>query len=172
MGKLAIARALALALLATPSFAASDEAAIQSTFVKPWIEALRSKDPTKMERFFHPAVRACINPNNREFFDDILQREAHEEVSGAYRVSKLAPMQTAPPTFLPEGTVNYPVRATYELQVDFEQSNLSMTRFLAPANGSWYEDFPCPNQNGMAILRRKRAEAPSGKTKSLSWWPL
>lgn len=159
MGKLAISLALlATSAFAASAFAASDEAAIQSTFVKPWIEAMRSNDKARVEQFYHPAVRACINPSTKDFFDYVLDREAHEAPAGSYHVSKLAPMQGPPPTFLPEDDVSYPVRPIYELQVDFEQSNLSFIRFLAPANGSWYEVFPCPNEKGMAFLRTKRAE--------------
>ena len=162
MGKLAIS----LAVLATSVFAASDDAAIQSTFVKPWIEALRSKDRTRIERFYHPAVRACINPNTKEFFDFALDREVDKGHAGPYHVSKLAPMQNPPPTFLPEEDVSYPVRPTYELQVDFDQSNLSMIRFLAPSNGSWYEVVPCPNEKGMAYFREQRKKGAEQEKKT------
>jgi hypothetical protein len=144
-------------LLAGSALAAPDDAAIQSTFVKPWVEALRSKDKARLAQFFHPAVRACINPATKDFFDDALEREAGERTVGPYRVTKLAPMQSQPPAFLPEEDVSYPVRPVYELQVEFEQSNLVFTRFLAPANGSWYEVYPCPSEKGIADLRRMRA---------------
>ncbi len=65
MGKLAVS----LALLTTCAFAASDdEAAIQSTFVKPCIEALRARDKTRIEQLLHPAVRACITPSTQRVF--------------------------------------------------------------------------------------------------------
>jgi hypothetical protein len=152
MGKLAIA----IVLLASTALAASDDAAIQNTFVKPWVEALLSKDQARVERFLHPAVRACINPGTREFFDFALQQEVHSGVSGPYRVIKLEPMRQAAPTFLPAEDVQYPVQPAYEVNIQFEQNNFVFARFLAPANGSWFEVFPCPNEKGIAYLHEQR----------------
>jgi hypothetical protein len=149
MGKLAAS----LALFTTSALAASDDTAIQNTFVKPWIDALRSKDKARVERLLHPAVRACVNPGTREFFDFALEQEVHSDVSGPSRVTKLEPMRQAAPTFLPAEDVQYPVQPTYEVDVEFEQNNYVFTRFLAPSNGSWFEVFPCPNEKGIAYLR-------------------
>jgi hypothetical protein len=151
MGKLAVLFTLAAAC----ACAGSDDAAIQSTFVKPWVEALRSKDKARLAGFLHPAVRACINPGNKVFFDDAVEHETRFDVSGPYRVVKIEPMRQAAPTFLPAEDVRYPVQPTYEVDVEFEQINLVYTRFLAPANGSWFVVFPCPNEKGMAYLREQ-----------------
>ncbi len=162
MGKLAVLFALA----AASAFAASDDAAIQSTFVKPWVEALRSKDKARLERFLHPAVRACINPGTKDFFGDIVEHEAQFDVSGPYRLIKMEPMRQAAPTFLPAEDVQYPVQPTYEVNIEFEQRNLVFTRFLAPANGSWFVVFPCPNEKGIAYLREQRKEGDEQKKKA------
>ena len=151
--------AVAIVLLASSAWAASDDAAIQSTFIRPWVEAIRSEDPARVARFLHPAVSACINPGTKEFFDFTLQHEAHSGVSGSYRVTKLEPMRQAAPTFLPAEDVQYPVQPTYEVDIQFEQNNYVFTRFLAPSNGSWFEVFPCPNEKGVAYLREQRKVA-------------
>jgi hypothetical protein len=162
MGKFAVF----LLLFAGAGWSASDEDAIQSSFVKPWVEALRSKDPARLERFIHPAVRACINFETKPFFENILEHEAQSPASGAYKVAKLAPMKAPPPTFLPSDDVHYPVQATYELQLEFEHSNISLIRFLAPDKGSWYEVYPCPNDKGMALFRQKIAESAEQEKKT------
>jgi hypothetical protein len=151
MGKLAISFLLG----ALSASAASDDAAIQNTFVKPWVEAMRSKDKAKLERFLHPTVRAWINPKTKEFFDYILDREIDSDTSGPYRTIKLSPIEGPAPTFFPEVAVTYPVRPTYEVDVEFEQSNLVHVRFLAPSNGSWFEVFPCPKEKAMASLHQQ-----------------
>ena len=155
MGKLAIAFALCVgsACSATP-----DEAAIENTFVKPWVEALRSKDQARMEQFLHPAVRACINPATKEFFDRALQINMHSQASGPYLITKIEPMRQPAPTFLPEEDVKYPVQPTYEVNIEFEQSATVHVRFLAPSNGSWFEVFPCPNEKGIAFMHAQLAE--------------
>ncbi len=149
MGKLAI-----LLALATRVFAASDEAVIQSTFVKPWVEALRSKDKAALERLFHPAVRACINPSTQEFFDIGIQRLMDPAQSGPYRITKLNPMTGPFPAFLPEDGFQAPVQPTYDMNLQFDQSDTVMAIFLAQSNGRWYEVFPCPNEKGMAYFRQ------------------
>ena len=154
MGKLAIS----FLLVALHALAASDDAAIQNTFVKPWVEALRSKDQAKLERFMHPAVRACINPKTKEFFDYILDREIDSDTSGPYKTIKISPMQGAAPLFYSEDQVAYPVRPTYRVDVEFEQRNLVFTRFLAPSNGSWFEVFPCPKETAMAAMHQQFVE--------------
>ena len=44
-----------------------------------------------MERFLHPAVRACINPETKEFFDFALHEELVSGVSGPDSMAKIAP---------------------------------------------------------------------------------
>jgi len=146
--------AISFLLLAASAFAASDEAAIQSTFVKPWVEALRSKDKAALERLFHPAVRACINPSTQEFFDIGIQRLIDPAQNGPYRITKIAPMTEPFPAFLPEEGFHVPVQPTYDMNLQFDQSNTVMAIFLAQSNGRWYEVFPCPNEKGMAYFRQ------------------
>jgi hypothetical protein len=146
--------AILFALLAGRALAATgDEAAIQSTFVKPWVEALRSKDRAGLERLFHPAVRACINSSTQEFFDIGIQRLMDPFPSGPYRITKLAPW-TGPFPFLPEDGFRTPVQPAYDLNLQFDQSDVVMGLFLAQSNGGWYEVFPCPNEKGMAYFRQ------------------
>jgi hypothetical protein len=151
MGRLAIS----FALLALRACAASDDAAIQNTFVKPWIEAARPGDKARIEQFLHPLVRACINASTKEYFDFGLDNETRAVAAGSYLVTKLAPLKGPPPALLPEDGFPYPVQATYEVQIEFEKSSLLSVHFLAPANGSWFDVFPCPNEKGMAFMRQQ-----------------
>ena len=147
-----------LGLVAWSAFAASDEDAIQNTFVKPWIEALRSNDKARIESFIHPSVRACINdPSKKEFWDYVLQQE-HSVPAGTYQVTKIERMRQPAPTFLPEDDVKYPVQPTYEVDIDFAQNNVILIQFLASSNGSWYDVLPCPNEKGMVFFRQKQVE--------------
>jgi hypothetical protein len=163
MGKLAIS----FALVARSAFAATaDEDAIQSTFVKPWIEAARSGDKARIEQFLHPRVRACINASTKEYFDFGLDNDARGVAAGPYLVTKLAPLKGPPPAFLPEDGFPYPVQPTYEVQIEFEKSNLLSIHLLAPANGSWFEVFPCPNEKGMASMRQHLVEGAEQKKRA------
>src|ERR1700683_2124677 len=153
MGRLVVS----FALMALRAIAASDDAAIESTFVKPWVEALRSKDKARIERFYHPAVRACINPGTQEYFDYMLDQEAHSDSSGADHITKLAPLTSVPAGLFPEDGFHIPVQPTYEVQVDFDQGQL-MVEYLAESNGSWFEVLLCPNETGRAYFRKQLAD--------------
>jgi hypothetical protein len=162
MGKLAVL----LAIMASSGFTASDEDAIQNTFVMPWIEAARSGDKARIEQFLHPRVRACINASTKEYFDFGLDNEVRAVGAGPYLVTKVAPLKGPPPAFLPEDGFPYPVQATYEVQIEFEKGSLLSIHFLAPANGSWFEVFPCPNEKGMAFMRQQLVEWAEQKTRA------
>jgi hypothetical protein len=154
MGK----HALFLMLAASSALAADDAARIENAFVKPWVEALRSQDRGRIIRFFHPATRACINPSTKFFFDTLLDREIDENVRGSYHVSGLMPMQGAPPALLPDHKFRYPVQPAYQVDVQFDETDLVMTRWVAQSNGSWYEVYPCPSAEGMAFFRKEVAD--------------
>jgi hypothetical protein len=162
MGKLVVS----LVLLAGRALAASDDVAIQSTFVKPWIEALRSRDKARIEQFSHPAVRACINPGTKEYFDHILDLEADSDTSGADHITKLAPVKSLPAGLFPEDGFRIPVQPTYEIQVDFDHGELMM-EYLAELNGSWFEVLLCPNEKGMAYFRKQMAETAEQRKKAV-----
>jgi hypothetical protein len=163
MGKLAIS----IALLAASALAASDDqATIQNTFVKPWVEALQSKDKAGLERLFHPAVRACINSSTREFFDIGIARLMDPAPRGKYIITKLAPMTGPMPAFLPEDGFKVPVNPTYDMNLQFDQSDVVMAIFLAQWNGGWYEVFPCPNEKGMAYFRQSLVDYAAAEKKA------
>lgn len=158
---------LSLAFLASSAVAAADDdaTAIENTFVKPWVAAMQSGDKAQVERFFHPASRACINMDTRLFFDTLLDREtSHDQVGrGPYHISGVRPMKGAPPALLPEDEFRYPVRPTYQVDVQFD--DLVMSRFVAQVNGSWFEVYPCPDAKGIAFFRKQLAGAAERKKK-------
>jgi hypothetical protein len=106
------------------------------------------------------------DPSTKDFWDYALEFQVHSAPAGAYRITKLGPMQGPAPTFLPEEDVAYPVRPAYELQIEFEQSNLVFIQFLAAANGSWYYVIPCPNEKGMAFFREQLVKGAEQKKRA------
>jgi hypothetical protein len=160
MGKLAFLAAL----LAAQAFA-SDETAIENTFVKPWVAAIRSGDKTRIERFFHPATRACINSSTQLFFDTMVERETTPGTGNAgFRITLLKPMGPQDPLPGLDG-FTYPVRPTREVDIQFDNTDLIVIRFLAQENGSWYEVYPCPDATGMAKFRQELVEVAETKQK-------
>jgi hypothetical protein len=154
----------ALCILSSQAFAAGEEAAIRSTFIEPWMQALQSKDPARVMRFVHPLVLRCINPQNREIFEGITAEETSYDLKGGYRIAKIAPMTGPMPEFLPADGFPIPVAPTYE--VDVEAGGIIFVRYLAPVNGSWYEVFPCPNEKGVAFFHEQMAAGVAQKKRA------
>ncbi|MGA2713807.1 MAG: hypothetical protein ABSG41_11940 [Bryobacteraceae bacterium] len=60
---------LIFAVLTIPALAADAAVAISTSFVRPWVEAMRANSPARLAGFLHPSVRACINDQTREYFE-------------------------------------------------------------------------------------------------------
>lgn len=148
--------ALMSALLASPAPCASPDAAIRTTFIEPWIKAVQSKDATKVKRLIHPKVLACMNDQTRDYFDNIFANETRFDGRRPYRVIQIVALLGPPPDFLPADSFPYPVQPTY--QVEVELGDTILVRYLAPANGSWYEVYPCPNEKGIAFMHQQITE--------------
>ncbi len=145
------------ALLAFQALAADVDAAIQTTFVKPWMQVVQSKDPGKVMRLFHPKLLACLNDRTREYLDYLAREEVNnKDFQGGHPVIKIAAMDGPPPAWLPTDAFPYPVRPTHEVRIEW--GDTTFIRYLAEANGSWYEIFPCPNEKGLAFMREQIAK--------------
>ena len=132
-------------------------AAIRATFVKAWIEAVRSGDEAKVQHVFHPKVLACSNGQTREYFDLLIAAELKYRSRGDYRITKIAPVKGQEPmSLLPSDGFSYPVQPAYEIDIDFDTT--TVVRYLAESNGSWYEVQPCPNEKGMAYIHEQIAK--------------
>ena len=161
---------LLLSLLSCRLFAAGEEAAIRSTFVDPWASAMRQAVQTKntaaLMRFIHPQVLACITPESRGFFEGNAARDIAHDLKGPYNVSKIAPSTepTLLSVFLPGDGFPLPVTPTYEVQISWGDTIFVIA--LAPANGSWYEVLPCPNEKGVAFLREQAVKGAAQKQRA------
>ncbi|HEY2017314.1 MAG TPA: hypothetical protein VGH38_27605, partial [Bryobacteraceae bacterium] len=145
------------ALVVGEILAADPEAAIRRTFIQPWVQAIATGQTTGLKKLLHPKVQACMNDRTREYFDYLAAKQS--SARGNYRITKLEPFKGAAPLFmLPADGFSYPVQPTYEVNIDFEQANTTMVRYLAEANGSWYEVQPCPNEKGIAFMHEAIAK--------------
>src|SRR5579871_6707076 len=145
------------------AFAQSDNAA-QNQFAVSWVAAIKSQDEAKVRALLHPATLACINDDNREYFDlgfkDELRTGA--KLGAVYKVESVKRLSGPPPLgALPEDGFQYPVESVYQLQINAETADhhpMYLIRFLAEANGTWYTVDPCPNAKGLAFFAQQRAE--------------
>ena len=148
---------LLLTLLAFGAHAADDVAAIRTTFVEPWLTALRGDDPGGLTRFLHPSVQACVNERTREFFESgTLLRP--RDTKAAYKITSVVAWKAAGPLFdMPEDAFEYPIAPAYEVHLESSNGETEVIRYLAEADGIWYLAAPCPNEKGLALVKQQQA---------------
>jgi hypothetical protein len=150
----------------SPSSAASSIRQAQLRFVKNYVTAVQSRDAQKVLQTFHPAYRACVNSENKEYFDQDISRRMRYVPGTGYKVASLQPAdpkQTFGAAFLPADGFEYPAKPAYVVQVDFESTNggtssYSMLLEIAPDHGSWYWFGPCLNAKGLEFIRQRMQE--------------
>jgi hypothetical protein len=156
----ALALASLAALGAAPVSPAGDAA--RRAFVGQFMAAIRSQDPARVKASYHPAVRACMTPQTQAFYDVIVADDLRDgRHLGPYKVAKLRAITEAPSLLtLPAEGFAYPVKPTYEAQIDWPtgpNSTFVVQRYLAEAGGRWYVVYPCPNARGMAFVTQAMA---------------
>jgi hypothetical protein len=153
-----------LALLSPNCVLAQSDNAAQRQFAVSWVAAIKSQDEAKVKALFHPATLACINDDNREYFDFSFKDELRTgaRLGAAYKVASVKQLSEPPPLgALPEDGFVYPVKPAYQLQIEAETADhhpMYLIRFLAEEKGTWYTVDPCPNAKGVAFFAKQRAE--------------
>jgi len=160
------AAGLAAAALATAAAAPkppdAGEAA-RRTAVDRFLTAMRAQDPERVKASYHPAVRGCMTPETRAFFDVIVADDLRDgRRLGPYKVTRIRRVTEAPSLLtLPPDGFAYPVKPTHEAQIDWKtgpNSTFVVLRYLASDADRWYVDYPCPNARGMAFITKVMAE--------------
>jgi len=131
--------AAALALGAAAAQAGIDPA----EFVAPYLAAVRSGDPQRLEALLHSRSRACITPRNRTLFDFKWERKLARGAAEPVAASA-SPFEARPAAGTPQS--DYPVAPTHRLQLEFGKAPNSHTTILllAQENGQWRFVEPCP----------------------------
>jgi len=146
----------------------------QVALAKAYVAALQAKDRTQILTLFHPAVRACMNAGTKPFFDSIVSEQLKGFPSGDYSSIDIKPVKPkSTPSlwvFLPEKSFPYPVKPTYDIQVEWDSTPDGMFFDMleaAPSGQSWYLVTACPTAEGMrltkAMLAKKAAQAAKAK---------
>jgi len=144
--------------------------------VEDYVAAIRSQDLAALRHLIHPASLACINDENREYFDFVLAKELQlrSDLAGDFRITRIDPV--ADGSFTAEGLpgiLSYPVKPSYEFQIDVDRSaynSLTLMRPLALHDGRWHVLLTCPSEKGLAFFRenRKRGEEQRARAEQLA----
>jgi hypothetical protein len=137
----------------------------QRAFVERYVAVLTSQDSDSVKRLFHPASLACINAENRDYYDVIFAKELSQgmKLRGGYTLTRfetLGPDAASAATI--KGMIENPVQPTHEFQLDtpFDSMNSSLTlmRMVVEHDGAWSIVLGCPTAPAVAFFRERRAE--------------
>lgn len=132
-----------------------------TAFAQRLVAAINSADPERRKRLAHPASLPCLNGADRTHFEEIFARQANPAIPPKHRVHVQPIAPTQPLLF--EGKLDYPLRPTHQLQIDFETGpNRSRTLVLQVTDDGrqWREVWPCPKPEHRAqMLQAREARA-------------
>lgn len=154
-----------VALLATfvllrpsPSIALEPE---EQVFVAAYIDAINSKSVEKLKKLIHPDSLACMNENNKDYFDEIFKKDMLNTlpIDTKFLFSKdVLTMYIQSSEFMV-----FPVTPNYQLQVDYGFSSpseiKSFTKIipLLKQGDRIFEVLACPTEKGFAKFREVQA---------------
>jgi hypothetical protein len=159
--------ALALLLVAaagTGAARAQDADAAQRAFVERYAATLVAQDREGLKTLFHPASLACINAENRDYYDSVFAKELSYGASlrGGYTLTRFAPLGAYVALDPTGGMFPNPVQPTHQFQLDtpFDSKNRSVTvmRTVVARDGAWFIVLGCPTPKGVAMFREQRLE--------------
>jgi hypothetical protein len=161
---------------AWPRPAQADDDAARRAAIAGYIAALGAQDLDALRHAIHPASLACINDANRDYFDFLFANELRHgpDVKGKVRIARLEPVVEGSFSALGmPGLVAFPVKPSYEVQIDVERSAynyLALVRPLALHDTRWHIVHGCPSDKGLAMFReaQKRREAQRAQSERLA----
>jgi ribosomal protein L7/L12 len=149
--RVAHATAAALLFAGPAAFAATDPQA--QAFVEALVSAINSKDTAKRKALVHPDSLRCATAGSDALLDAQFARQARRAVPANVTWS-LTPAPPGLPLFADK--LDYPVRPTHRLQLDFSTGpNRSTTMVLQMARhgGAWRQVSACPKPETVAAAK-------------------
>ena len=140
--------------------AAQNGTPAQQQLVQSYVAAVRSHDPARVLALFHPKVLACRNDSTRDYFDYLATQNLHLAPSAKYKTFITSLPASGPAAILPATMFKYPVQATHQLQLDWENSptsSVTVLRNIVAQDGRWFIVEACPSAEGMKFFHDNMA---------------
>jgi hypothetical protein len=114
------------------------------SFAARYVAAINAKDAASLRALWAPESRACVTPQNKDFYDFMTGAQFREAIPASY-MALLVPINENNLKALAD-TVRFPVKPSQELHIDSQQGEdvSSIVLWLIEENGRWLADFPCP----------------------------
>jgi len=145
----------------------------QRTFAESYLAAVTGSDIERYKRLLHPTTRACMTPENADFFKVIFQRRVGKDAVNPHLSVELLPEKFEMIDAMNAHGFTYAVRPTHAFHIDLVSTGPKQSMIVAFAaldNGTWYEVLPCPSGKALDEMRlaQRRDEAEWTKARQLA----
>ena len=157
---LAIGTALIAVLCACfPNASAQTSPPDAKAFVQQYVAAVNAHDAKRLYAMYDPKSRACITPENKSFYDEMMSHHLDDPIPPNYtfRVSPVNEDNLKAIESMGSRVAAHPAQ---ELQIDYQQGDDagSVTVYLVRENGRLFDDEPCATDE---YIKKYREEAPA-----------
>ncbi len=122
-------------------------------FAARYVAAINAKDSAKLWSYLAPETRACVTPENKDFYDAIFGSQMEDTIPPNYLL-ELLPVNEGNVKAV-SGLAYFPVKPEHQLQIDYQTGNDggSIILYLVRQNGRWFADQPCSTEKAIADFR-------------------
>ncbi len=122
-------------------------------FAARYVAAINAKDSAKLWSYLAPETRACVTPQNKDFYDAIFGSQMEDTIPPNY-ILDLLPVNEDNVKAM-SGFAYFPVKPEHQLQIDYQLGNDggSIVLYLVRQNGRWFADQPCSTEKAIADFR-------------------
>lgn len=128
-------------------------------FVSELVAAVTSTSVARRQALLHSTSARCMAGDAAPLYEQMVTRQAREPVLANPRWS-IKPIAADTPLMFAD-KVDYPVRPTHMLQIDFERGANRITTMLlqlVQEGGQWREVMPCPKPETLVEARAAAQE--------------
>ncbi len=113
------------------------------SFGAKYVAALNAKDSTKLWSYLAPETRACVTPENKDYYDAIFGSQMDDTIPSDYKL-ELLPVNEDNVKAMSD-LAYFPVKPVHQLQIDYQTGNSggSIILYLVRENGRWFAGQPC-----------------------------
>ena len=127
-------------------------------FAQEWIKSNNSHDVESFKKLIHPECFKRITPQNQDYYDDWISRTLKYQIPENYTVS-ISAIPTEEQGVGMEGLLNYPLKPTHKIQIDFDRkkySSVTMVREVVQEGDRWFFVIAEPTDQALVKFREKK----------------
>jgi len=112
--------------------------------VNRFVAATNARDANGLNALLHPKSLACVTPENKDFYDRVVEFSMREPISPSYHFTDT--LITEKDKVPADGYGDFPLRPTHQIQIQYTKGaeDYGIVIFwLVQENGHWFKDDPC-----------------------------